>query len=345
MLLTLCLAVVGLPTVASASHVGSAHAGARAAILPLEVRGELSEADREALTAELVEGLRRGDFEVVAPTEVLAASPDAVSCADAACVQTVARDTGATQVVRATVVVEDRDYHVTVRLLDGSTGKSLASTEEGCEICGITDAGELIAAASATLRTKLDALAKGPASVEVVSTPSDAQVFIDGELVGTTPLAQPVVAGKRVLRVSREGYITIEREVTFVEGVAESLAFELEKVPSRLPSRPWGWVSLGVGLAGVGTAVGFAYLDDRPYRVGSACDAPDNRDPAGECRRLWKTQWIVLGTALAGAALTTLGVAVLLSTSRRAGKARAKRSSRRPSFGVGPGSVAIEGRF
>lgn len=346
--LTVCLWGVGLPAPVLASGVGpeTSVPRARATILPLEVEGDLSEADRDALTSELVDGLRRGDFDIVAPEDVSPTAPDARACQDAACVQAIARATEATQVVRAKVVVEDRDFHVRVELLDGTTGKSLASTEEGCEICGITDAGELVAAAAATLRTKLDALARGPASLEVISSPPDAQVFIDGELVGTTPLQQPVVAGKRVLRLSKEGYITVEREVTFVEGVAESLGFELEKVPSRLPSRPWGWVSLGFGLAGVGTAVGFAVLDDRPYRIGSACDAPDNQDLAGNCRRLWKTQWIVLGTALAGAALTTLGVAVLLSTSRRTGKsAGTRRSSRRPSFGVGPGSVMVQGRF
>jgi hypothetical protein len=343
MLVAICLGVLGLPASAQAGARSEAQSsGARAAIVPLDVSGELSEADRESLTSELVEGLRRGDFEIVTPQDVSQTSPEAGSCRDTACVRDIARATGSTQVVRATVTVEDRDYHVRVELFDGASGKSLASTEEGCEICGINDAGELVAAAAATLRTKLDALARGPASLDVVSTPSDAQVFIDGELVGTTPLEQPVIAGKRLLRVSKEGYIAVEREVMFVEGVAESLGFELEKVPSRLPSRPWGWVSLGFGLAGVGTAAGFAAIDARPYRVGSACDTPDER---GECPRLWQTRWIVLGSALTGAALTTLGIAVLLSTSRRGKPERSKRSSRRPSFGVGPGSVAVSGRF
>jgi hypothetical protein len=339
-----CLTVLGVPTPVHAwSDAEVPAARARAAIMPLEVQGELSEADREALISELVEGLRRGNFEIVPPQEVSEAAPETATCRDAACVQTIARATGSTQVVRATVVVEDRDYHVRVELFDGASGKSLASSEEGCEICGINDAGELVAAAAATLRTKLDALARGPATLEIASTPSDAHVFIDGELVGTTPLQQPVVAGKRLLRVSKEGYIAVEREVTFVEGVAESVAFELEKVPSRLPSRPWGWVSLGVGIAGVGTAVGFAVIDAEPYRVGSACEG-ENRDMDGRCRELWQTRWIVLGTALTGAALTTLGIAVLLSTTRRSKKS-AGRTSRRPTFGVGPGSVSLQGRF
>ena len=40
-----------------------------------------------------------------------------------------------------------------VELFDGGTGASLARTEEGCEICGIADAGNLISSAAATLRT------------------------------------------------------------------------------------------------------------------------------------------------------------------------------------------------
>jgi hypothetical protein len=154
-----------------------------------------------------------------------------------------------------------------------------------------------------------------------------------------------------VLRVSKEGYIAIEREVTFVEGVEESLSFELEKVPSRLPSRPWGWVSLGVGVASLGAAIGFAAIRDQPYEIGSACEGA-NIDDDGNCRRIWNTEYHVLGFALAGGALVTLGVAILLDTAAGKGPKKTKASAgntarrrRRPQVGVGPGSVMVKGRF
>lgn len=351
------LAIVGVPASAApatAATEASEAAGAVAAILPLAVDGEVSEVDEQALAEELVEGLRRGAFGVVPPADVAAADTSASTCANADCVKKIAAATGATHVVRARVVLEDRDYTVSVELYDGKSGTVVASSSDNCEICGIAEAGNLMASAAATLRTKLDALAQGPSTLVVGSVPAGAEVRIDGELVGTTPFEAPVVAGKHVLRVSTEGFITVEREVTFVEGVRETLSFELDKVPSRLPARPWGWASLGVGIASLGTSIGFLVLDvtNRPFKVGGRCEG-DNVDADGDCAELWDPDVVTYSTAIAGATLVTLGIAILLSAGKRnrdgkaktkAGKA-GKPQARRPRFGIGAGSVMMRGRF
>ncbi len=365
-----CLWVLGLPVpVARASNAlvpatAPGESGATVAVLPLAVEGELSDADRESLTDELVGGLQRGDFRVVDPAAVVSASSKAEGCADAKCLAAVAEATEATHVLRARVTVVDRDYAVDVELFDGSSGKSLAKTDEGCEICGIADAGNLMATAAATLRTKLDALAKGPSTLEITSQPEGAEVLLDGEIIGVTPLERPVIPGKAVVRVSKEGFIAIEREVTLVEGVAESVTFELEKVPSRLPSRPWGWVSLGVGIAALGAAATFAALGiaESDYRIGGRCrnrlgpnkaDGP-LEDADGDCLFVWNTEAHVLGFGIAGGALTTLGVAILLNSRarKRASKGEgglegstARRRRRRPRVGLGWGNVTVSGRF
>jgi hypothetical protein len=356
---TVFIAAVPGAAIAStaAAQAGSPPAAAptvslRAAILPLAVQGELSDVDKETLTGELVEGLRRGAFDVVAPADVLKADSAAGGCNDKDCFKRVAKATNATHLVRATVVVRDRDYDVRVELVDGRAGGVVAKSEEGCEICGVVDAGSLMATAAATLRTKLDALAKGPSLLTVKSDPVGAEVSIDGEIVGVTPLERPIIPGERIVRVSKEGYITVEREVTVVEGVAEEVSFGLEKVPHRLPKRPWGYVSLGLGIAGVGVAATFAALDDHPYKLGKACEG-GNLDDSGRCRKLWDTEWIVFGTSLAAATLVTLGVAVLLtSASKRArgtkpdkpakGSKKKKATAR---VGIGPGSLLLHGRF
>jgi hypothetical protein len=349
--LSFCLWVMDVPVAAAAPATAASESApktaARAAILPLAVEGELSDVDRESLTAELVGGLQRGAFAVVTPTEVVESDPGAGSCKDAKCYVAVAKATKSTHVVRATVTIRDRDFDVGVELIDGGSGKSIATSQEGCEICGIVDAGSLMASAAATLRTKLDALAKGPSTVRVTSTPEGAEVTVDGVLVGVTPVSRQVIVGKRLVRVSKEGFIAVEREVTVVEGVAEELAFELEKVPTRLPKRPWGFVSLSFGIASIGVATGFAVLAGRPYKVSGACDG-DNMDTDGDCRRLWDTEWIVYGTALAGAALLTLGIAVLLTTSGKRGKRASKRQRKSKSeakVGVGLGMLMVHGRF
>lgn len=343
-----------------APAAASGESVATVAVLPLQVEGELTPADRESLTNELVSGLQRGAFGVVGPAEVLTASPKAEGCTKAKCIASIASDANATHVLRARVTVLDRDYAVTVQLYDGRTGDSLAKTDESCEICGIADAGNLMETAAATLRTKLDALAKGPSTLSIVSEPEGAEVRLDGELFGVTPMDRLVIPGKAVVRVSKEGFIGIEREVELVEGVAESLSFELEKVPSRLPSRPWGWVSLGLGVAALGAATTFAVFGatEREYKLGG--DTPNNcfrsEDEDGNCKYVWNTEWHALGLGIAGGALTTLGIAVLLNS--RGGKPAksdddgdgldaktARRRSRRPRVGLGWGNLTMQGRF
>lgn len=306
----------------------------KAAIVPLVVDGEMIDADRELLARELVEGLERGRFSMLTPDE-----PGAEACDDPRCWKAYARAQGVTHVVRATIKVVERDYDIEVELVDGRTGETVARSRESCEICGVADAGALLETAAATLRTKLEALTQSPATVAVVSAPSGAIVAIDGEVIGTTPLEREVITGKHVLRVSKDGYITVEREVTFVDGVAESLQFSLEKTPSRLPPRPWGWVTLGTGLAGLGTAAAFAAIRDRPYRLGNACSG-SAVDADGDCRSLWNTEWHVLGFGIAGAALTTLGVAILLNSERKRGA-----SARRGVAHIHPHGVGVRGRF
>jgi TolB-like protein len=343
----LCLALALPPAVPARAAPPAEGSDATAAILPIEVEGELSDTDRATLTQELVGGLERGAFGVVAPDAVTAAVPDAASCDKPRCYKKIAEDTKATHVVKTRLVVQDRDYRVRVEVVDGANGNVLASAEDGCEICGVSDVGGLLGTAAATLRNKLDALASGPATLALTSDPAEAIVTIDGNVAGTTPIeALPVIPGKHVIRVSREGYIAIEREVTFVEGVSETLEFTLEKLPSRLPGRAWGWASLGVGVAALGGGIVLGVLDDRQYTL--RCDeggAPPTKDMAGQCKYLWDTEWLAVGTAVAGAALVTLGVAILVNSAARTKKQKDDREARRPRVGVGLGSVSLSGRF
>ncbi len=327
----------------------SAGKTARAAVLPLQVEGELAPADATKLLDELVGGLRRGSFDVVSPDEVVSAASEAKSCGTADCAKKVANKTNATHVVRATVKVADRDYALTVELVDGANGKTLATTKDGCEICGVADAGQLMTAAAATLRTKLDALAGGPAQMVLSSTPAGAVVTIDGEVVGLTPLTMEVIPGKHVVRVRKEGFIAVDREVTFVEGVTESVSVDLEKLPSKLPGRTWGYVSLGVGVAALGGGIALTFLHDQPDRRDCSAGA-GTKDADGDCKFLYDTKWAGLGTAVGGAVLVTLGAAILANAGKREGgkqkgskgKKGGKANAR---FGFGPGSVVVMGRF
>ncbi|MCA9706410.1 MAG: hypothetical protein KDK70_11220, partial [Myxococcales bacterium] len=141
-----------------------------AAILPLVAEGDgMPDADLTQLAGRLVEGLRRGAFEVIDPEAVRAKAADAGRCRSAACYTAIAKATGSSHVVLAVVDVDDRDYQVRVVLVDGKDGSEVASTEDSCQICGVAEVGDLLDTAAATLRTKLDNLNQGPAKLVVSS--------------------------------------------------------------------------------------------------------------------------------------------------------------------------------
>lgn len=355
---SVCLSTSGFGRLASAAPgtaapllvapTATADAGSKLAILPLVVEGTLSEADKNSLTQSLISGLQRGAFTVLNPEQVIAADGGAATCEDATCFKSIAGKTGAAYVVRAVVTVRDRDYTVQVSLLSGADGQRIAGTQDACEICGVGDASGLIDSAAATLRLKLDALAKGPASFKLTSDPADAIVTIDGDIVGTTPLNRPVVPGKHVVRLSKDGYIAIEREVTFVEGVAENLEFKLEKLPSRLPGKRWGYASIAIGVLGIGAGVGLTAIDGRNYTLN--CEGANVMNPGitgeKECRFLFNTKWYGVAATLAGAALLTLGTVILINSRPKTDKSR--NAAARPGlqqFGLGPGSVMLRGQF
>ena len=327
-----------IPLAIAAPPSASTDIAPKTAILPLVVEGELPDTDREALTNQLVEGLQRGSFEVVTPDQVVAAAGDK-DCDKPACMTKIAEQTGATHIVRAVVQVVDRDYTVSVGLYDGKDGTKVVSSSDGCEICGVVDVGGLMETQAATLRTKLDALASGPAAVNITSEPPEAEVTLDGEPFGVTPVDKPIIPGDHVIRVSKEGYIAVQEKRTFVEGARESLNYELEKVPNRLPKRPYGWVSLGLGIGAVGGGVAMIVLHDIPYRISGACEG-DQVDQDGDCQFLFNTKWYGLGLSLVGGTLVTLGAAILVNTAKSPRK-KAKIEAALDHLKVGPGGVGL----
>lgn len=355
---SVCLSTSGIGEAAAAASrpvlalaapgEGGEQQGSKLAILPLVVEGSLSEADQNSLTQSLISGLQRGSFTVLAPEQVIAADSGAASCDNAVCYKSIATKTSAAYIVRAAVTVRDRDYNVHVDLFNGADGQRIAATQDGCEICGVVDASGLIDSAAATLRLKLDALAKGPASFKLQTDPPGALVTIDGEIAGTTPLNRPTVPGKHIIRISKEGFIALEREVTFVEGVGEELQYSLEKLPSRLPGKRWGYASIAVGILGIGGGIALTAIDGRNYSLDCAGENVMNPGITGEkeCKYLFNTKWYGVAATLAGAALLTLGTVILINSRSKtdAGDKRAARRGTRQ-LGIGPGSLIFRGQF
>lgn len=295
------------------------------AVLPVVVEGDLGAATVEQLADGVARGLARGAFDVVAAQEIPADVAGLPRCEDAVCRQQRASAVDATYLVESTVVADaERNYEVTLRLFEGATGREAAQSVESCEVCGLNEVRTLMEDQASALRRKLEDLISGPPVLVVNSTPSGALVSIDGELVGRTPVRRELRDGDHVARVERDGYVAQERAFLAVEGVEETLSFELDPVPrKRARLRPWGWVGLGVGLPTLAAGATFLALDGRPA-PGDRC-AGANVDADGDCKFRYDTLTPGIALTVTGAVLTTAAVAILIATARRRGRTSKRR--------------------
>jgi hypothetical protein len=119
---------------------------------------------------------------------------------------------------------------------------------------------------AAELRSKLGRL-------EITSATSDAEVTVDGKLVGATPLVDPVwtTPGSHQVAVRHPGYAAAIEDVYVKPGALRSVAITLRPLDlqARGPGgalvgaerkapiyrRPWFWVTVGAVVAAAGVTV------------------------------------------------------------------------------------------
>lgn len=330
--LMLLLLWIGLGGPARADDDGSVDAR-KVAVLPLVIDGSIDDDAKAGLLQGLRSGLERGDFELAAQGDVEANAED--PCDRQTCYGRLRSELGVSHLVRATVVVKNRDYELSLELINAEDGSVVVSSGDRCDICGLEEVGELLSSQGALLRAKIDAMGAGPAILIVDSKPTGATVMIDGEVVGVTPIERSVIAGEHVLRVSSDGYVAEEREVNFVPGVTETINLELNRAVGSKKMRVLGGVSLAGGVLALGGAGVLLALDDQ-FR----CVDPMDVDNEGDCReyRNYSPAGGVL--AAAGAAFTTLGVVLLL-------RHRKPKSSKKASASatLSPTGIWLRGRF
>jgi len=327
-LLSLCLSLGGVQVQAAPAPGGDEP---RLAVLPLRVEGTIDGETRERWTAGLRDGLLRGQAQLVDPAQVTPYVEG--NCDRQSCYDRVRANSGATHILRTTVVAKNRDFILKLDLIDAKTGEVVLSEGETCEICGSTELVTLLDSQGALLQTRLAAMGSGPAVLVLDTKPSGALVFIDGEVVGTTPLERPVLEGSHKIRVSLNGYVAEERELTLVNGAREQLELSLQRTPGNPKSRALGAAGLAGGLVMLGAGIALVALDDSPYK--KTC-VGDGVDAQGDCKSLYGTG--PLGSVLigVGAILGTIGTIALI---RNRGPKKSERAA------IVPTGLGLAGRF
>ena len=102
-------------------------------------------------------------------------------------------------------------------------------------------------------------------SLEVRSTPSRAQVTIDGKWRGRTPLTLPMAFGSHSVRVVQPGYATATESVTLSANDPErQLSFRLQAAPAAAPPRPRAQAPAPPPSERTSSFTGAIYVDSRP---------------------------------------------------------------------------------
>jgi hypothetical protein len=316
-------------------------ADVRALILPVTFEGDVAEPMRPTLDDAFAEQVQGEGYSV----DRVAEDP---GCSDDACYVALAKERGATHVVRATISGRDRDYEMKVELIDGESGAVIAKADGFCDTCGAEEVEEFVVDKAVRLKGTLRAQKVGPATLVVNSSPEGAAVYLDDQLVGTTPLELDTVAGDRLVKLSLDGYVAAEREISLVGGVEKRVELTLAPVPridsaetdSKTPKilKASGGAAIGVGLAMLGAGIALLVINDQP--IDRKCTG-DNVDADNDCKFLHDTLAGGIGLAAGGAVVAGVGVGLLVWGIKK-GKRQPSATAR---LGVTRNGLMVSGRF
>jgi hypothetical protein len=197
------------------------------------------------------------------------------------------------------------------------------------------------------------------ATLSLRSDLADGELFVDERAIGPSPLARDVrvAVGVHLVTVRTPSGASTSQRVEVLAGERKLVTFAVQaKAPSEPPAQAsqspglgrrtrWGIGLLSAGVA-LGLAGGAAWLVSK--------EARDEYEKSGSNAQLERADALLLGAEIAGGtgiALTATSVVLFLTvltelTSTKGETPDAQESEEaRLSFGIGPGSAALYGRF
>ncbi len=172
------------------------------------------------------------------------------------------------------------------------------------------------------VETEIERLETLVGYIQVVSPVDGARVKINSEVVGATPLEQPLLVdtGKHEVTVQSDGEDLLVEVVKVAGGETITLTVEVKEEPEPLPvptsvavapqeprKRVWTWVAGGIGVAsGIAAAVTGGIASSRAKTLEKNCTGddclPDQWDTLDSTRALATTTNVLIGVAAAGVA-------------------------------------------
>lgn len=253
----------GAPTPAPAQ--ASAPSADVWAVASVEIAGDADPQLRPQIAAAVMRGLDRagvGHVESDVVAQALRARPELVGCMTTTCLDKLASMVGAARFVTARVETAGAAYSVELTTLttDGPAARKKAS----CEVCTMSELGDLITAKTAALVTS----PSGAVAVTFATRPDGAQVAVvppgqPGALqqVVKTPQSISLAPGTYQVEVKLAGYAVLRQTITVTDS-DEPQTFELalSRGTSDGGARPrfalLKWIAAGTSAVALGGAIG-----------------------------------------------------------------------------------------
>jgi hypothetical protein len=220
-------------------------------------------------------------------------------------------------------------------------------------------AAELPEERRAQVRSDIEQLQTRTASLDVQVRQSGAELWLDGVLVGTTPLPAPLIVdvGERRLQVRRPGFESELRTFSLAGGDRRELTISLvpeakqrglvplplapPKTSMVAPSRPgllWaGWVATG-SLA-TGGLVTFVLGASEASELETLTTTPGVEREAIDASRRRARRWLLAADILGGAALAS--GATCLYFELASGSKKERHTAQSVSVGVAPAQISV----
>lgn len=213
----------------------------------------------------------------------------------------------------------------------------------------------------AEVQRDLESLKIRTAHLRVTVDVEGAEILVDGDRIGRTPLTESelVDAGPHRIVVQKAGYVAASESITLAGADERSLDIRLVRAVEKDERRVievhespglgpvWiGWgLSVALGIATVGTAVAWQNADGKLTDLKSSQSSSTERESQARTVSTLRTATFVIG----GATLLSAGVSLWLTLRRgnesSASKVPVKGAAFVPRVGVGPGSLLFDTSF
>lgn len=229
-----------LACLAAVLAAAPAAAAPRLLVAPLKSPPQLTYTGKRVAETVAREATRIGGYDVQGPEDIEAlygrkAVLKLMECGDdARCLAEVARPLGADRVVAGFLSKGETNYRVSLVHADVKSGRSLATFAREIPIASRRLLPDVAAATPALLRGEAEAQGTLVISCNV----PDADVFLDEDPLGKTPLTRKVKPGKHQVQVSKPGYIQQDPHwVDVAAGETTRHEFRLYTPPARAPAK------------------------------------------------------------------------------------------------------------